>query len=240
MSKILLLSLRDGPLGNSVAAAEARDIITSTGLDNDTLVHRILSTADHVIGELDGISGVIVGGSSLNITNERWSPWQHQVHAELARLIDGPLPVFLVCYGNSWLTHHTGGVVSREHSEDSGPTTVTLTAAGRDDTLLQGFPDEFSSLTGHTENAEQVTEKLTVLATGPDCPVQLVRYKDHVWASQFHAEMDAQAMKTRMDFFYDYGYFSPEDYDSIVSGLPAIDTQWPNLLLKRFTQYCLG
>lgn len=51
--------------------------------------------------------------------------------------------------------------------------------------------------------------------------MQMVRYGDHVWATQFHAEMDAQAMQTRMDFFADYGYFSPEDYDAIVKGLPS-------------------
>ncbi|STC70477.1 glutamine amidotransferase [Corynebacterium pilosum] len=238
MSKILLLSLRDGPLGNSVAAAEARDVMQATGLSNDTLVHRILESTDHVVGDLTDISGVIIGGSSLNITDPEWSPWQHHVHQQLAELIDGPLPVFLICYGTSWLTHHTGGAVSHAHAEDSGPTVVRLTDAGREDILLQGFPDEFTSLTGHTENAETPSSALEVLATGPSCPVQLVRYGDRVWASQFHAEMDAQAMKTRMDFYYDYGYFSPADYDTIVAGLPAVDTTWANLILRRFVETC--
>ncbi|SER48914.1 glutamine amidotransferase [Corynebacterium cystitidis] len=238
MSKILLLSLRDGPLGNSVAAAEARDVMNATGLTSHTMVHRILESTQHVIGSLEGISGVIVGGSSLNITDAEWSKWQHHVHAQLAELIDGSLPVFLICYGTSWLTHHTGGSVNHAHAEESGPTVVKLTKAGRDDALLNGFPEEFSSLTGHTENAESPSEVLEVLATGPTCPVQLVRYRDRVWASQFHAEMDAQAMKTRMDFYFDYGYFSPDDYDQIVAGLPSVDTTWANRILRRFVEAC--
>ncbi|MHA2789007.1 glutamine amidotransferase-related protein [Corynebacterium sp. S7] len=239
MSKILLLSLRDGPLGNSIAAAEARDVMAATGLSNDTMVHRIMGTTDHLIGSLDGISGVIVGGSSLNILNDSWSPWQHHVHAQLDSLIDDSLPVFLICYGASWLTNHTGGSVSQSHAEESGPSHVHLTAAGRKDLLLQGFPSSFTSLTGHTENAEQVSDRLTVLASGPTCPVQLVRYRSQVWASQFHAEMDADAMKTRMDFYFDYGYFSPGNYDKIVASLPTIDTKWSNKLLRRFVDYSL-
>ncbi|WP_018295538.1 glutamine amidotransferase [Corynebacterium lubricantis] len=237
MSKILLLSLRDGPLGNSIAAAEARDVMAATGLNNDTMVHRIMGTTDQIIGSLDGISGVIVGGSSLNILNDTWSPWQHHVHTQLDSLIDDSLPVFLICYGASWLTNHTGGSVSHDHAEESGPSCVKLTAAGRIDPLLRGFPTTFTSLTGHTENAEHVSDRLTVLASGPTCPVQLVRYRTQVWASQFHAEMDAQAMKTRMDFYYDYGYFAPEDYDQIVESLPSIDTKWSNKLLHRFVDY---
>lgn len=240
MPKILLLSLRDGPLGNSVAAAEARDVMAATSLTNDTLVHRIIGEPDHVVGSLDGISGIIVGGSSLNITNESWSHWQNHVHRELASLIDGPLPVFLICYGTSWLAHHTGGSVTNNHAEPSGGTIVDLTSEARHDPLLETFPATFTALTGHTENVETVSDELVVLATGESCPVQLVRYGDHVWASQFHTEMDAQAMKTRMDFYFDYGYFSPEDYDEIVAGLPEIDTTWSNELLERFVQHCFA
>lgn len=46
-------------------------------------------------------------------------------------------------------------------------------------------------------------------------------------------------MKTRMDFYYDYGYFPQEDYDDIIAGLPSVDTQTANAIVKRFADYCL-
>ena len=67
---------------------------------------------------------------------------------------------------------------------------------------------------------------------------QVVRYGDRVWAAQFHAEMDADAMRTRMDFYHDYGYFPPEDYARIVADLPNHDVAVANSLLRRFAQYC--
>lgn len=68
----------------------------------------------------------------------------------------------------------------------------------------------------------------------------MIRANETTWACQFHAEMDAQAMKTRMDFYKDYGYFSPEDYDTIVSSLPSIDTTYSNRVLRNFIEVCEG
>ena len=114
------------------------------------------------------------------------------------------------------------------------------TDAGRQDVLTAGFPDSFTSLTGHTENSESVGPAVTVLATGPTCPIQFVRTGEQVWATQFHSDMDAVAMRARMDYYYDYGYFSPDDYDAIVAELPNIDTTWSNRLLRNFVAYCAG
>ena len=76
------------------------------------------------------------------------------------------------------------------------------------------------------------------MATGPDGMVQIVRYTDRVWATQFHAEMDADAMRTRMDFFHDYGYFPAEEYARIVADLPNHDVSRANGLLRTFARLC--
>ena len=66
----------------------------------------------------------------------------------------------------------------------------------------------------------------------------MVRYGDRVWATQFHAEMDADAMRTRMDFFHDYGYFPAEEYARIVADLPNHDVSRANGLLRTFARLC--
>ena len=242
MSRLLFFSLRNGPIGPAVAHAEYHDTLRATGLTTDDIELRTLDSEHAQLGSLDGIDGVFVGGSSLNITNEAYSPWQKHVHGVLGELVEGSIPVFFVCYGLSWLTYYLGGTVTHSHPEASGPTIVNVLPASDEDALLQGLPKLFTALTGHTENAEPLTDhpKLTLLADGPTCPVQIVRYREHVWATQFHAEMDAAAMKTRMDFYYDYGYFRQEDYDDIVAGLPSVDTVSANAVVKRFANFCLG
>lgn len=232
---MLLISPRQGA---EVAAAEYRDFCVAAGLREGELEQRMLDHADSSLGDLRGFDGVFVGGSSLNVTNPSYSPWQQQVHAELKALIDSPIPTFLVCYGNTLVAGLYGGEVGRTHPEDSGETIVELTEYGRKDPLTQGFPQRFSSLTGHTENVISPAPGSQVLATGPRCPIQMVRANASTWACQFHADMDAHAMKTRMDFYRDYGYFAASDYERIIAELPSIDTTWSNRLLANFVAYC--
>ena len=68
----------------------------------------------------------------------------------------------------------------------------------------------------------------------------MVRANNHTWAVQFHADMDALAMKNRMDFYANYGYFSPEDYDNIIAGLPSVDAVYANRVLRNFVEICEG
>lgn len=238
MSRLLFLSLRDGALGPDVSKAEYNDVLNATGLSPEQVERRMIPDEHTPLGSLDGFSGIIVGGSSLNITNAEWSPWQRHVDAILSEVAEGPLPVFFVCFGLSWLTHHTGGTVAHTHPEAAGPTAVELLPAAENDPIVAGLPEEFTALTGHTENAEPHPAALELLAASPTCPVQIVRYRDHVWATQFHAEMDHAAMKARMDFFYDYGYFPAAEYDTIVASLPGVDTEYAHELMRRFVAYC--
>ena len=238
MPKILLVSLRSGELAEQIATAEELDFLRATRLDPADLTHINLGSTDDTVGDLSLVDGILVGGCSLNISNPVWDEWQHHVHAQMRRLADSGIPVFFVCYGTSWLVHEHGGIIGPAHAESSGPSVVRLTEEGRRDPLCRGLPVEFTSLTGHTESVEKLGEGITLLADGPSCPVQLIRVGETVWASQFHADMDAAAMRSRMDFYHDYGYFSPDDYHTIVASLPSIDTTSANRLLENFVDYC--
>lgn len=238
MPQLLFLSLRDGAIGPNVARAEHHDALQASGLREVDMELRIIDSATAQVGPLDALDGVIVGGSALNITNVEYSDYQTHVHALLGDLIRSGIPVFFVCFGLSWLVDHLGGRIGNDQPEASGPTTVTVTPAGHDDELLAGLPRHFTALTGHTENPQVLPPELTLLATGPDGLTQMVRYSDRVWATQFHAEMDADAMRTRMDFFYDYGYFPAEDYARIVAELPEHDVSCANALIRNFALYC--
>ena len=45
-------------------------------------------------------------------------------------------------------------------------------------------------------------------------------------------------MRTRMDLYYDYGYFPPEGYARIVADLPNHDVAYANGVLRAFVAYC--
>ena len=234
MSKLLFLSLRNGEIGPDVAHAEYHDALRATGLSEVDMELRVIDSPDSELGPLDPVSGIIVGGCSLNVTNPERDAWHKRIDDILSATVDSGKPVFFVCFGISWLVDHLGGEVGRTHPEPSGPTTVNVVAEDE----LAGPNGTFTALTGHTENPVRVPDSLTVVATGPDGMVQIVRYTDRVWATQFHAEMDADAMRTRMDFFHDYGYFPAEEYARIVADLPNHDVSRANGLLRTFARLC--
>ena len=234
MSKLLFLSLRNGEIGPDVAHAEYHDALRATGLSEVDMELRVIDSPDSELGPLDPVSGIIVGGCSLNVTNPERDAWHKRIDDILSATVASGKPVFFVCFGISWLVDHLGGEVGRTHPEPSGPTTVNVVA----EDALAGPSGTFTALTGHTENPVRVPDSVSVVATGPDGMVQMVRYTDRVWATQFHAEMDADAMRTRMDFFHDYGYFPAEEYARIVADLPNHDVSRANGLLRTFARLC--
>ena len=234
MSKLLFLSLRNGEIGPDVAHAEYHDALRATGVSEVDMELRVIDSPDSELGPLDPVSGIIVGGCSLNVTNPERDAWHKRIDDILSATVNSGTPVFFVCFGISWLVYHLGGEVGRTHPEPSGPTTVNVVA----EDALAGPSGTFTALTGHTENPVRVPDSLTVVATGADGLVQMVRYGDRVWATQFHAEMDADAMRTRMDFFHDYGYFPAEEYARIVADLPNHDVSRANGLLRTFARLC--
>ena len=234
MSKLLFLSLRNGEIGPDVAHAEYHDALRATGVSEVDMELRVIDSPDSELGPLDPVSGIIVGGCSLNVTNPERDAWHKRIDDILSATVESGKPVFFVCFGISWLVDYLGGEVGRTHPEPSGPTTVNVVA----EDALAGPSGTFTALTGHTENPVRVPDSLSVVATGPDGLVQMVRYTDRVWATQFHAEMDADAMRTRMDFFHDYGYFPAEEYARIVADLPNHDVSRANGLLRTFARLC--
>lgn len=233
MAKILLVSPRQG---EAIAHAEREDVLRATGLD--TITQRLLDDESKTVGDTTDFDGIIVGGSPLLVTDPTFGPWQRHVHNELAALLERDQPVFFLCYGNTFVATHTGGEANREWAEDSGPTVVRLTDAGKKDPLTKDLPEEFLALTGHTENAASLGAGVQLLATGPTCPIQVIRANKTSWACQFHAEMDANAMQTRMDYYYNYGYFSPSEYDNIVTDIRKHTYEGAHQLLRNFVSYC--
>lgn len=235
MFSLALVSARQDP---AACASEFQDVQRTTGLSAAEIDHYIIDSTTTGLGDLSGMDGIIVGGSSLNVTDDTHSPYQQHVHRELAQLLDIDVPTLFICFGNTYLADITGGTVDRRHPEPAGRTTIELTEAGRQDPLTRHLPDTFSAFTGHKEAVSAVGPGVRVLATGPACPVQLVRANRSTWASQFHPDLDYEGMAARMSFNLTGGYFSPEDYEGIVAGLAEVDTSASNSIMRSFIQLC--
>ena len=147
----------------------------------------------------------------------RSPPAQQQTEADLARLLDdvvaADFPFLGACYGIGTLGSHQGGVIDRAHPEPVGPLAVTVTDDGLADPLFAGLPRDFAAYGGHKEALSRLPAGATLLATSEACPVQAFRVGRHVYATQFHPELDLAGVLTRIAVYATYGYFDPAEVD---------------------------
>jgi GMP synthase (glutamine-hydrolysing) len=181
-------------------------------------------------------------GGPFNYTDpdEKKSAVQRRVEADLSRLLDdvteADFPFLGACYGIGALGRHQGAVLDRRYSEPVGTVRVTLTAAGRRDPVLGELPAEFDAFTGHKEAVSELPGHAVLLASSAACPVQAFRVGAHVYATQFHPELDAAGMATRVDVYKHAGYFDPSEADTIKALAWSSEISHPPEILRAFVR----
>jgi GMP synthase (glutamine-hydrolysing) len=235
----LLLSIR---AEDAAADDEYGAMMRFAGLDADEM-HRIRLT-HQTLGDIDlaDWSGIILGGGPYNVSDpaESKSQTQRRVEAELlpliARIVDADFPFLGCCYGVGTLGSVVGASVDRTYPEPVGAMTVALTEDGRRDPLFVDVPDSFDAYGGHKEGVSALPPQLVRLAYSADCPIQAFRVGANVYATQFHPELDADGICTRIDVYKDYGYFAPETANSLKSDALQHSVEHPPAILRRFVQ----
>jgi len=235
----LLLSIR---AEDAAADDEYRAMMRFARLDERGL-HRIRLTHEQM-GQIDLAewSGIILGGGPYNIsdTPDAKSATQQRVESELmplmARIVDNDFPFLGCCYGVGTLGSAVGALVDRTYTEPVGAVTVELTADGREDPLFAELPDVFDAYGGHKEAASSLPADVVRLATSTDCPVQAFRVGNNAYATQFHPELDADGICTRIDVYKDYGYFAPETAESLKQSALQRNIEHPPTILRRFIE----
>jgi GMP synthase (glutamine-hydrolysing) len=165
---------------------------------------------------------------------------QRRVEADLRGLLDRVITAdfaFLgTCYGIGALGGHQGALVDRRHAEPVGPVAVTLTPEGRQDPLLRGLPATFEAFTGHKEAISRLPPHAVLLARSASCPVQAFRIGSHVYATQFHPELDASGLCARIDVYKHAGYFDPAEADQLKALARRSRVVHPHAILRQFVQ----
>jgi GMP synthase (glutamine-hydrolysing) len=237
----LLISTRPE---DDVVAGEVRGITELAGLAPDDLVqHRLerepfspVPSAD----ELRHYAGVILGGSPFTTTDPDRSQTQVRVEDQLLSLLrtvlDHDVPFLGLCYGVGMLGRAAGGVVDRAHPEPVGPTTIEVTPDGAADPLLAGMPHSFAAFVGHKEAMSSLPRGATLLATSVGAPVQMFRLGSHVYATQFHPELDGRGLAQRIDAYKHHGYFDPSEAADLTRVAHTADVSHARLVLANFAR----
>lgn len=222
------------------ADGEYAAMLRFSGLTESELVRVRVEQAPLGDVDLSRWAGIILGGGPFNLSDppESKSVVQVRVEAELRQLaekvIADDFPFLGACYGIGTLGGLGGGIVDRTYGEPIGAVPITLTEAGRDDPLFTGVPEVFTAFLGHKEAVTRLPDGAVLLASSAACPVQAFRIGRHVYATQFHPELDAEGLCTRIDVYRDYGYFLPDEAAGLKAmGRAAVVTE-PEKLLANF------
>jgi GMP synthase (glutamine-hydrolysing) len=239
MKPFLLLATRaqDAAADNEYAA-----FLDFSGLGERDL--RRIRLEQRPLGGIDlaDWSGILLGGSPFTSSDpsESKSPVQRRVEADLRGLLDlvisADFPFLGACYGIGVLGGHQRAVVDRQYAEPVGPVPVTLTPEGRRDPLLHGLPGTFEAFVGHKEAISQLPAHAVLLASSPACPVQAFRIGTNVYATQFHPELDADGLCTRIEAYKDAGYFPPEEAGELKALARRSHVTHPPAIVRAFAQ----
>lgn len=237
--RFLIIQLRPE---QATADSEFQAILHYGGLDTDDVVRARVEQTGVIDFDISDYAAIIVGGSPFDISTPEAekSAIQKRLEAGFVNLfdavVDADFPFLGACSGNGLLGSYCGAPISTTFAEPVGGTDITLTEAGRQDPLLNGFPKTFRVLLGHKEACDIVPPNAVLLATSKACPVQMFRVKENMYATQFHPEADAEGFRLRINTYKHNGYFAPETADALIASIESEVTPIPQRLLKRFVE----
>jgi len=190
-------------------------------------------------------SAIIVGGSPFDISTreDKKTAIQKKIEGDfnrlLAQVVALDLPFLGACSGNSLLGNYLGTRISTRYREPVDCVTLEITEAGKQDVLLRGFPDQIDVLLGHKEAVDTLPEGATLLMTGRECPVQMFRIGENVYATQFHPEGDAEEFILRINTYRNHGYFEQHEAEELKKRVSRKNTPYAQEILRRFVErYC--
>jgi GMP synthase (glutamine-hydrolysing) len=239
MKPFLILQLRPE---TDASDDEFASILKRSGLP-EARTHRIRLDRQDLPDDIDlrDYAGVIVGGGPGCVSDPAGdkSPIEARMEAQVFGLMPQVIardhPFMGCCYGLGVLAHHLGGVVSKaRYGEPVGPSDCELTDAGWSDPLTAGLPARFEAFVGHKEAVQAMPEGAVHLVRSRACPVQMIRYGENIYATQFHPEADAHDFERRIRIYRNHGYFPPETAEELIARCHGADVTVPGEILRRF------
>jgi GMP synthase (glutamine-hydrolysing) len=165
--------------GLAVAAFEAAGLTI--------LEHR--SGAGATLPSLDGISGLVMFGGSMNVDMTDRYPFLAEERALVRAVVDADIPYLGICLGAQMLARAMDRKVFPAGVREFGFTALHPTPEAAHDPLVSVFVDDDLVFHWH-EDTFELPHGATLLARGDHVPLQAFRVGERAWGLQFHLEVD--------------------------------------------------
>lgn len=245
--RLPFLFIQCRPAGK-IARDELQTIAEVTGLKVGQELHAHLLPEENdldLLRDLDiagGYSAVIISGSPFRASLPSGSedPLQRELYNRLIPfmryLLDSDFPTLGLCYGMQMLGVAAGATLTDRTGEDLQAVEVTLTDEGRADPVTGKLAPVIRGYTGHGDSLAALPEGATLLGSGKHCRYQLLRFKNHLYGTQFHPEITTAGMQIRIDQYGD-AYYAAAEREAVIARCMTQDVTSSQRLLSAFTEH---
>jgi GMP synthase-like glutamine amidotransferase len=190
---------------------------------------------------LDGYSGLIVLGGSMNAYEDDVAPWFPHLRALLREAVADEVPTLGVCAGAQVLAVALGGRVERnEDGPEIGAYLIAKRASAATDPLFGPLPITPDVIQWHYDAITALPRGSMQLASSPMCANQAFRLGRLAWGVQFHIETTPDIVRGWADA--DAEQLEDYDLDLIMRQVEAIDDDIVEVwqpFTKRFAEVVL-
>ena len=192
---------------------------------------------------LDSYSCVFLGGSGemyvrLMETKTNLQPSLTATYHLFDQCIQLHKPVFAICLGMQLLARYLGEqILTKDHGKgELGSILVHATTQSKQDPIFKISPNHYYVQHGHQEAVANLPKDCTLLAHNDHNSIQAFRYKDHIYAVQFHPEhnmvQQEERAKLYKEHYPEYGY----DPSDMIAGLKP-STESTQIMIDFINQH---
>ncbi|HBR80085.1 MAG: Glutamine amidotransferase class-I [Candidatus Uhrbacteria bacterium GW2011_GWE2_45_35] len=166
---------------------------------------------------LEKYDALIFGGCGEFFVSKNNYSQQDKIFKLIQKAAEKNLPMLGLCFGFHLIGQALGGeVVHDPKNKEVGTYKIELKKAGQKNVLFKNFPKTFLAQEGHKDRLVKLPKNGINLASSRRCRYQAFQIKNQpIFATQFHPELSAKDVKTRLDFFKDI-YSPGGEYQRII------------------------
>ncbi len=176
-----------GTLYGAIRQAGAREEVIPTYRDDATIPT-----------DLAGYAGLIIMGGPMSVHDAESDPTLLAQMRLVEAAIAGDVPTLGICLGAQLIARVAGARVFRGDTSEIGWFQVHPSMESADDPLFVELPSPLPVFQWHGEGFD-LPEGAVHLASSPAFPHQAFRLGQHVYALQFHLEMEDHMIKEWME-----------------------------------------